>query len=244
VHALEGDPGQPAPEISPARSRAERVWDFLRHVLVLGWLLVVVGTVLLGVRSASWFDVARLVEDGEVDTVRVSEELGAQATGYATVIVQWRHGPFRYQAEVIQVRGGQQVLSEARSSDDDPVIVREAPSARLAALQPGLRVHDDVLRQSDGSMLGWRVPDPIGIVAFVLHLAGLALLITGPPLWRATRWAWFWLLVPPVGSIAFLLLSGPTPGMSAPRKPSHRLSGGWAFLLALPLSGAVGALLG
>ena len=44
------------------------------------------------------FDGARLVEEGEVDTARVSQELGAQATGYATVIVQWRQGPFRYQA--------------------------------------------------------------------------------------------------------------------------------------------------
>jgi hypothetical protein len=40
--------------------------------------------------------VARLVEDGEVETVRVSEELGGQVTGYATATVQWRHGPFRY----------------------------------------------------------------------------------------------------------------------------------------------------
>jgi hypothetical protein len=244
VHALEGDLGQPERELSPARSRAERLWDVLRHVLVVGWLVVVVATVLLGVRTASWFDVARLVEDGEVETVRVSEELGGQVTGYATVTVQWRHGPFRYQAEVIQVRGGQRVLDEALSSDEDPVVVHEAPSARLAALQPGLRVQHDVVRQSDGSMLRWRVPNPIGIVAFVLHLAGLGLLVTGPQPWRATRWAWFWLLVPPVGSIAFLLLSGPTAGMPAPKSPGRRLSGGWAFLLSLPLSGAVGALLG
>ena len=73
-------------------------------------------------------------------------------------------------------------------------------------------------------MLGWQVPDPIGIVAFVLHLAGLALLVTGPQPWRATRWAWFWLLLlPPVGSIAFLLLSGPTAGLPAPKvRPGRR----------------------
>lgn len=241
--ALEGDLGQPEPEVSPARSRAEHIWDVLRHVVVVAWLLVVVAAVLLGVRTASWSDVERLVEDGQVETVRVSEELGAQATGYATVIVQWRHGPFRYQAEVIQVRGGQQVLHEALSSDEEPVVVRGAPSARLAALQPGLRVRHDIQRQSDGALLGWRVPVPIGIVAFVLHLAGLALLVTGPQPWRATRWAWYWLLLPPVGSIAFLLLSGPTAGLPAPN-PTRRLTGGWAFLLSLPISGAVGALLG
>ena len=76
---------------------------------------------------------------------------------------------------------------------------------------------------------------------------------TGPDPWR--RWtaavAAFlvpvvaaWLLLPPVGSIAFLLLSGPTAGLPAPRNPRRRLSGGWAFLLSLPLTGAVGALLG
>lgn len=244
MRALEGDLGQPAQGVSPARSRAEHLWDVLRHVVVVGWLLVGAAAVLLGVRTASWFDVERLVENGQVETVRVSEELGGQATGYATVIVQWRDGPFRYQAEVIQVRGDQRVLDEALSSNEDPVIVRRAPSARLAALHPGLRVQHNIQRQSDGAMLGWRVPDPIGIVAFVLHLAGLALLVTGPQPWRATRWAWFWLLLPPVGSIAFLLLSGPTVGLPAPRNPRRRLSGGWAFLLSLPLSGAVGALLG
>ncbi|CAN5622445.1 hypothetical protein BH10ACT10_BH10ACT10_07770 [soil metagenome] len=34
----------------------------------------------------------------------------------------------------------------------------------------------------------------------------------------------------------FLLLSGPTPGIPAPRRQARRLIGGWAFLLAIPLA--------
>lgn len=53
-----------------------------------------------------------------------------------------------------------------------------------------------------------------------------------------------WLLVPPVGSVVFRLLSGPTAGITAPKNPDRRLSGGWAFLLSLPLAAAVGPVWG
>ena len=56
---------------------------------------------------------------------------------------------------------------------------------------------------------------------------------------RATRWAWFWLQWNPVGVLAFLLLSGPVPGVPAPRPGARRLTGGWAFLLSLLLGGGV-----
>ena len=35
----------------------------------------------------------------------------------------------------------------------------------------------------------------------------------------------------PVGVLVHLLLSGPTPGLPAPRRPHRRLNGGWAFLV-------------
>jgi hypothetical protein len=79
------------------------------------------------------------------------------------------------------------------------------------------------------------VPNALGISAFLLFLAGFPLLMIGPHPWRATRWAWFWLLLPPVGNVVFLLLSGPTPGVPRPRNPRRRLTGGWAFWLSLPL---------
>lgn len=92
--------------------------------------------------------------------------------------------------------------------------------------------------------MGWHVPPVVAMSAALLFFAGFGLLIAGPQPWRATRWAWFWLLLPPVGSVAFLLLSGPTPGLPSPRNPRRRLTGGGgvAFLLSLllmPLLGSV-----
>ena len=56
--------------------------------------------------------------------------------------------------------------------------------------------------------------------------------------WRATSWAWAWLiLLTPVGVPAFLLFGGIT-GLAPPRPGHRRLTGGWAFLLALALGGA------
>jgi hypothetical protein len=55
----------------------------------------------------------------------------------------------------------------------------------------------------------------------------------GPEPWRATRWAWLWavLLAAPVGTLAFALLSGPTPLVPAPRNRARRLTGGWALVI-------------
>jgi lipopolysaccharide export LptBFGC system permease protein LptF len=52
--------------------------------------------------------------------------------------------------------------------------------------------------------------------------------------WRLTRWAWGWfvLLAGPLGCAAYLLLGGPL-GVARPRNPSRRVTGGWAFLLAM-----------
>ena len=74
-------------------------------------------------------------------------------------------------------------------------------------------------------------------------LATLILLIVGPqPRW-ATKWAWFWLIdVVPLAAV-FLLLE-PVPvwqGEPASARPS-RLTGGWAFLLALVLKAVLSAM--
>ena len=86
-------------------------------------------------------------------------------------------------------------------------------------------------------VLGWVAPDWTGLARLFLVIGTLAHLVLGPQPWRATRWAWFWLfgVLSPLGMIAFLVLSGPTPGVRTPRSGARRLTGGWAFLLALVL---------
>jgi hypothetical protein len=219
------------------RSPAANRWVRVRYALIVGWLLVIVATVMLGERSGSWVGVQGEVASGEVGTIRVDGALPADATGYATVDVHWRHGLWRYIARVVEVHGpgapSKETLLEGAGVS---AVVHTDPGVRLSRSHSGLRVLRESRHPSDSSLLGWRVPSWLGLVAFALVLGGLATLVAGPQPWRATRWAWFWLALPPLGSIAFVLFSGPTPLLPTPRDPTRRLSGGWAFLLAIPLA--------
>ena len=247
VSALTGDDTGPppagesprTPQAPPPPSASVRRWDRIRWALLACWLIAAGATILTGERSSSWATVQKLVATGQVKTVRVVAELPARGTGYSLVEVHWRHGPMRYQAEVMQVRGRGRPGPEAARQGATPVL-HEAPSRRLSRLQPGLQVKRDQGRSNSGQLLGWLVPSWLALFAAALFFTGLALLIAGPQPWRATRWAWFWLQVPPVGGIVFLLASGPTPGVPDPRSRTRRLSGGWAFLLSLPLMGMLG----
>lgn len=227
---VRGDDRSPRSTRPELWSSADRHWDRLRASLIVGWLLVLAATALVGERVASWDDVRGLVAAGEVTSVRISGELPADATGYGTVEVHWRQGLLRHTAEVIEVRGRGE-----RPTADGATVVRTSPSGRLLALRPGLHITRDQEHPGGGPLFGWQVPNALGLPSLLLFLAGFALLVAGPQPWRATRWAWFWLLVPPLGSIVFLVLSGPTPGIPRPRTPRRRLTGGWAFLLSFPL---------
>lgn len=75
--------------------------------------------------------------------------------------------------------------------------------------------------------------------AGVASLAALILLIAGQQPRLATKWAWFWLAwAVPVAWLVFVILEPTLWGRSRPEPPpSRRLTGGWAFLLALVLAG-------
>ncbi|MCW2781985.1 MAG: hypothetical protein JWR35_2434 [Marmoricola sp.] len=231
--AVEG----PRPPGSPQLwSRSDRRWDRIRYALVIGWLLVIVAAPVFGERTASWGDVRSLVASGQLDTVAVSQEMPPGSTGYSLVELHWRHGWLRYQAQVVQVRGrGESANGAGTTNDRAKVVLRTPPSRLLTSLQPDLLVTRDRGEPHDAYVFGWQVPNAAEMSALLLFLAGFGLLVVGPQPWRGTRWAWFWLLVPPIGSIVFLLLSGPTTGVRRPRRPSRRLTGGWAFLLSIPL---------
>jgi hypothetical protein len=228
--SLERDPSA----TGGARARSEVWWDRFRYALLAGWLLVIVAVPVFGERTASWQDLRQLVASQKVDSVRISAELPANATGFATVQLHWRRGLLRYQTEVVQVRGSDERPEDAK------VVLHSSPSSLLARLQPDVHLARGESHLGGGANLfGWQTPNALGIPAAVLFFAGLALLVSGPEPWRATRWAWFWLLFPPIGGIAFLLLSGPVAAVPRPRDLSRRLTGGWAFLLAIPLAAAL-----
>lgn len=227
--------------VTPSRRPVHR-WHRLRLLLLVGWLLLAAAAVGLGERTSSFHQLEAGVASGDVREVSlVGDTLSPASHGFSTVEVHWRDGLVRHVATVIAAQPRRAAPGRNFRGDATEVVTGNVGD-RLRASQPGLRVESREGYPSGTTYLGLRLPSWVTWTAFGLGLATFCLLIGGPEPWRATRWAWFWLLgsVFPLGMIAFLLLSGPTP-LPPPRNPRRRLTGGWAFLLALVLSNAFGA---
>jgi hypothetical protein len=178
-----------------------------------------------------------------VDTVRIAGGPPAMR-GFAVVEVHWRSGSFAYSTEVVEARP---VEAGRRAGARDGVtgVVGGDLGERLRRLQPGLRV-ERVDHQSGPSthVLGRELTGWMAWVLIVVFLSTLVLLVLGPEPWRATRWAWFWLLTSaaaPLAAVAYLVLAGPTSLVRPPREGNRRLTGGWAFLIASVVTTAVRA---
>ena len=205
--------------------------------LLVGWVVVVLGVVVVGERTSSWSHLESDVAGERVDAVRVDG--GLQGHGFATVDIHWRKGPFAYTTSVIERRPAHQRI---------PAATREAASAvvggdveeQLRGEQPELRItHGSDYHGVTTDLLGFRVSGWLTAPFFLLWLSTFALLLLSRTTWRATRWAWFWFFgLPPVGPIAYLVLGGPTGIAGKPSEGSTRLTGGWAFLIVVLLGGA------
>lgn len=184
------------------------------------------------VRVAGWALI------GAIDEVTASPGFGGEFQGHGTVDVRWRTLSGWHVAQVVE----QHPLRRVRINGL-PVVYDLGEDLR--ALDAGLEVDRREHwreRTSDAELLGWRLPGWTALVVFGVWIGALMLVVGGAPPWRATRWAWFWLLAlaAPVGVVAFLLLGGPC-GLLPPapgRKPGLR--GGWGLLLALLIGSAIG----
>lgn len=212
-------------------------WRVVGRIVLVGWAVLLVAACVTGERASSFAELEGAVASGDVHVVRVTEGLPAGGRGYAVVDVHWRDGWFGDYTRVIEARP---VSDAPRWSSDDATAVVGDLRSRLTAAQPGLVIERVDRQGSEVTFHGFRLPDWTVVVYTILGLATLFLLIAGPQPQRATRWAWFWLITmaTAVGVPAYLLLAGPATHRFPPRNPSRRLTGGWAFLLALVL-GAV-----
>ncbi|WP_121255701.1 hypothetical protein [Nocardioides ferulae] len=229
---------------TPRRSRVDRASTYLGWALLLCWTVISAWAWFLAPQQATLAELEADVALGRTDEVAMTPGLSPRSRGFSVVEVRWRSGLYTYSTEVVESRperGDERPDGVDGIGTERPVV--EDLATQLRALQPSLAV-DSMDRPSGVSvgMLGRELSGAVAwatAAAFVLTLA----LITGlnEP-WRATRWAWFWLLASPVmplAAIAFLVLGGVLPLVGPPPPGARRLTGGFAFILAWVVGGLV-----
>lgn len=222
---------------APARpTRAVTTFRIVAAALLLGWVCVLAALAVTGERDASWGSLSDAVRSGQVDHVTVVGSLGFEdptIAGSAVVEVHWRDHLMMRKTTV------EERLGFAPEQLSDHHVIQDPVSQELHQLAPDLRITSE--QYSGGAsmpVLGLMLNGRAAEVAFVLGVATLFLLVLGPEPERATRWAWFWLFsaCPPLACPAYLVLGGMTKRLPMPK--AKRLTGGWAFLIALVLGGA------
>lgn len=229
--ATELVPSEPACLATQSPARLDRV---VAWVLLAGVVLMYVSAALVGERETYLADLRAAIATGEVTEVRMSEGLAEGDRGYVGVRIAWQQHGISYSTTVTQASGERQAR-QARRGSTTPVVVGDVAEF-LATDGRQVRVAGTTEHPSGTSteVLGLTVPGRFFVAQLVIACATLLLIGAREP-WRATRWAWAWLvLLTPVGVPAFLLLGGTT-GLLRPRVPQRRLTGGWALLLALLL---------
>jgi hypothetical protein len=230
----------PQPQ-APARPTPQRV---IGWTLLVCWVGLVIATVVLGHRATTFSQLEADVAAGAATDVRVTGGLSPDSTGFSVVQVQWRSGMLGYSTEVLEARPRREAAAGRRVTDVTRVLVDQSVSDRLAELDPDLPVATRGWRSWDPAWDGWSLPKWLGVGSLVVLGATVCLLAYGPAPRHATRWGWFWLTViaAPFGALAYLLMSGVTSRVSQ-GSSERRLTGGWAFLLALVVESAAGVVL-
>lgn len=228
---------------APARTPYDEWRD--RHWRLVGLLLGVVALVTaalaltMGEKRSDLGALQGGVVRGQITHVDVEGlPQGGSWRGESPVTLHWSGAVDRY-AEVLVVRGVQPRGTTGNAGL--PYVVGD-PAEMLLALDPDVDVTHVERRGEEWTVAEWRVPMVAGLLGVVVSAATMLLVVGGPQPWRATRWAWFWLVLAlgPLGLLAYLLLGGPL-GLWRPADGSRRLTGGWAFLIAMVLFGGANA---
>lgn len=218
-------------------------------LLLIGWVAATVGGVLLGERRSDLTTLQDGLRSGSVDVVQVAgalEGIGRTVSGCSVVQLRWTTGVVERVTEVVQVRrtrGGGGFVSSGCGGDDATGQVRGDLATYLSGFDPDVRVEQVPFGGvgMEMSAFGWTLSGSSALALLALTGATLCVVVVAPEPNGATRWAWGWLvfLLPPVGAIAYLLLSGPAITRRGPRPLAGRLTGGWAFLLCVVVAGVL-----
>ncbi|MCI2237700.1 hypothetical protein MN205_04250 [Kineococcus sp. TRM81007] len=227
-----------------------RGWAGVRAALLAVTLVVLLVTLVFGERAADVQDLRVAARAGRVAGVQVVGGLPAGATGEVVQRVRWRadwRGAWQVRSAEVRLVSDEHLVGALSDAVGEasalPVTTRDVGQA-VRAWDPGVRV--ERVEHARGFVLSARVLGAtvrgwVVVLLVVQSLGALLVLIGAAEPWWATRWAWFWLFSLPLGTTAFLLLSGPLPGRRQHAPGSRRLRGGWAFVLAV-LVGGSGAL--
>ena len=230
-----------APQTSYDEWLARR-WTLAGRFLVLLWLVVALAVLTVGERRSDLGLLHGGLADGSVTTVEVTglPENGVRG-GYATVRMGWESRFLDRYTEVLVVSSDDERGSSA-NPEGLPVVVGD-PVAVFEELQPDVEIVRKGFRAGTSfEASGWSLRGWASIFVGPLWLITLLLVMGGPQPWRATRWSWVWIMLaaPFVGAVAYGLLGGPL-GAAQPAHRTRRLTGGWAFRIAVFVLGGFGA---
>ena len=213
----------------------DRRWRLTGLAFAILWLVTAIGVVLAGEKRSDLNTLVGSVANGSVTRVQVvGLPRDPDWRGQSQVTLRWQGSWIERFAEVT-------VDSRRASGPRDGDRIRGDVATYLHGYDPDLAItysdHTGYQEWREWRGPGWAAG--LGLAAWLgtVLLAGAA-----PQPWRATQWAWIWLIMfgGPLGSVAFLLVGGPL-GLWRPKDLTRRLTGGWAFLLALVFLGGANA---
>ena len=219
------------------------VLRWIGSVLLVCWVALIAAAVFGVDHTSTLSDLDRGIASGDISVVHVSGGLPADAQGYGRLTIRWREGVLSHRVDLREARP-----FRAAPRNDGVQVVTPGAVDRLRTAHPSLRVIRDSSQWEpdfEGEMFRLRFPAGWVYLGLLTMVATLGLLIAGPEPWRATRWAWFWVfgIATPLGVVAYLILGGPTRLSTRPPAGAKRLTGGWAFILSVVLSGVSVAVL-
>ena len=226
-----------APQATYDEWRTRR-WTVTGRVVVLLWLVAAVAILLAGEHRSDLGSLHGGLADGSVTEVRITGlPEGGLENGYSTVRLTWESRFVHRYTEILVVSSRR--TDAGTTNPDHLLVVVGDPVVTLQEIQPDVVIVRDEYRSGTSwEAAGWTLRGTPGSAVAVLWLATLFTLLGGPQPWRATRWAWFWIMLasPLLGAAAYALLGGPLVA-GRPSASARRLTGGWAFLVGALLLG-------